>query len=78
MTRVLSTNVTGVHLVTQAFLPLLEKGNLKKIVNVYVQSGSSPEISVDKSQDFNNGLNCSGRRLRVRPVPGIQSLKGSP
>jgi NAD(P)-dependent dehydrogenase (short-subunit alcohol dehydrogenase family) len=34
MNKVLNTNVTGVHLVTQAFLPLLEKSSLKKIVNV--------------------------------------------
>lgn len=36
MNKVLSTNVTAVHLITQALLPLLEKGNLKKIVNVFV------------------------------------------
>lgn len=34
LNNVLTTNVTAVHLVIQAFLPLLEKGNLKKIVNM--------------------------------------------
>ena len=29
-------NVTGVHYVTAAFLPLLKKGSLKKVVNMYV------------------------------------------
>jgi len=40
MNRVLTTNVTGVHLVTQSFLPLLEKGSLKKIVNITSTLGS--------------------------------------
>lgn len=40
MNKVLSTNVTAVHLITQAFLPLLEKGNLKKIVNITSTLGS--------------------------------------
>lgn len=35
-----STNVTGVHLVTSAFLPLLLKGKEKKIVNVTSTLGS--------------------------------------
>lgn len=35
LNKVLATNVTGVHLVTRAFLPLLGKGSLKKIVNMY-------------------------------------------
>lgn len=30
----LIVNVVGVHLVTRAFLPLLQKGNLKKVVNM--------------------------------------------
>lgn len=29
-----NTNVLGVHHVTRAFIPLLQKGDLKKIVNV--------------------------------------------
>ena len=29
-----NTNVTGVHLVTAAFLPLLKKGNLKEVTNM--------------------------------------------
>ncbi|KUJ08171.1 short chain oxidoreductase [Mollisia scopiformis] len=40
MTNIFSTNVIAVHLITQAFLPLLEKGNLKKIVNVTSTLGS--------------------------------------
>lgn len=27
-------NVTGVHYVTSAFISLLEKGNLKKVINM--------------------------------------------
>ncbi|OJD29425.1 short chain oxidoreductase [Diplodia corticola] len=33
-------NVTGVHYVTTAFLPLLEKGQLKKIINISTTLGS--------------------------------------
>ncbi|KAB2576424.1 C-factor [Lasiodiplodia theobromae] len=33
-------NVTGVHNVTSAFIPLLEKGNLKKVVNISTTLGS--------------------------------------
>jgi hypothetical protein len=31
----LNTNVVGVQLVTAAFMPLLEKGSLKKIANMH-------------------------------------------
>ncbi|PLN85679.1 NAD(P)-binding protein [Aspergillus taichungensis] len=33
-------NVTGVHLLTQSLLPLLEKGTLKKVINVSTTVGS--------------------------------------
>ncbi len=35
MARIFDVNVVGVHRVTAAFLPLLEKGGEKKVVNVY-------------------------------------------
>lgn len=38
LTDVLNTNVFGVHNVTRAFLPLLRKGELKKIGNMYICS----------------------------------------
>mgnify|MGYP003662493388 CR=1 FL=1 len=38
LTEVLNVNVFGVHNVTRAFLPLLRKGHLKKIGNMYDQS----------------------------------------
>ncbi|TVY14406.1 C-factor [Lachnellula arida] len=34
------TNVLGVHRVTQAFFPLLQKGNLKKVANISTTLGS--------------------------------------
>ncbi|WPH01305.1 Hypothetical protein R9X50_00414400 [Acrodontium crateriforme] len=34
LTQVLNTNVTGVHLVTMAFLPLLEAGKGKKVISM--------------------------------------------
>ncbi|KAJ5751962.1 hypothetical protein N7520_008879 [Penicillium odoratum] len=35
-----TTNVTSAHLVTSAFLPLLKKGNLKKVANISTTLGS--------------------------------------
>jgi NAD(P)-dependent dehydrogenase (short-subunit alcohol dehydrogenase family) len=32
--KVLHTNVTGAHMVTSAFLPLLKEGKEKKVVNM--------------------------------------------
>ncbi|KAE8441719.1 hypothetical protein EG329_004505 [Mollisiaceae sp. DMI_Dod_QoI] len=40
LNNVLTTNVTAVHLMMQAFLPLLAKGSLKKIVNITSTLGS--------------------------------------
>ena len=37
LTEVLNVNVFGVHNVSRAFLPLLKKGQLKKIGNMYDQ-----------------------------------------
>ncbi|KAK3984331.1 hypothetical protein QBC44DRAFT_337171 [Cladorrhinum sp. PSN332] len=36
----LTTNVMGVHWVTQAFLPILQKGKMKKVVNITTTLGS--------------------------------------
>ncbi|KAK1143606.1 hypothetical protein N8T08_006216 [Aspergillus melleus] len=44
-----TTNVTSTHLVTSAFLPLLQKGNLKKVINISTTLGSiamSPTYSL--------------------------------
>ncbi|RJE20294.1 short chain oxidoreductase CsgA [Aspergillus sclerotialis] len=44
-----TTNVTSTHLVTSAFLPLLKKGSLKKVVNISTTLGSikmSPTYSL--------------------------------
>lgn len=35
-----AVNVLGVHHVTQAFFPLLQKGNLKKVANISTTLGS--------------------------------------
>jgi len=44
---VLLTNVTGVHMVTKALLPLLRKGDKKKVVNVSTTLGS-----IAKAKDY--------------------------
>ncbi|KAF8851045.1 short chain dehydrogenase reductase [Acephala macrosclerotiorum] len=42
---IFTTNVLGVHWVTRAFLPLLQKGSLKKVVNISSTIGSiAPSI----------------------------------
>ncbi|POR36187.1 Putative short chain oxidoreductase [Tolypocladium paradoxum] len=45
--KTLNTNVTSAHLVTSAFLPLLKKGTLKKVVNL-----SSAHGSIAMAPDF--------------------------
>jgi len=41
--KTLDTNVIAVHKVTSAFLPLLSKGNAKKIINISSTLGSMAE-----------------------------------
>ncbi|KAK5715065.1 hypothetical protein LTR15_010481 [Elasticomyces elasticus] len=41
MLRVLDVNVVGAHRVTAAFLPLLEKGKQKKVINMFVKNSDS-------------------------------------
>lgn len=38
--NVFDVNVLGVHTVTTAFIPLLERGNLKKVINISTPVGS--------------------------------------
>lgn len=39
------TNVLSSHLVTRAFIPLLKKGNQKKVINMYV-CFASPSLAI--------------------------------
>ncbi|KAG4429425.1 hypothetical protein IFR05_015088 [Cadophora sp. M221] len=50
LTDVLNTNVFGVHNVTRAFLPLLKKGQLKKIGNISSTLGSMTLSAMGKFQ----------------------------
>lgn len=45
LNEVFNVNVFGVHNVTRAFLPLLKKGSLKKIMNMYLALPSLTSIS---------------------------------
>lgn len=48
LAQVFDVNVIGTHRVTAAFLPLLETGNQKKVINVYVLPwGASSSIGHD-------------------------------
>jgi NAD(P)-dependent dehydrogenase (short-subunit alcohol dehydrogenase family) len=44
LSRTLDVNVVGVHRVTAAFMPLLEQGTEKKIINMYVLLGTKREF----------------------------------
>ncbi|KAH7383406.1 short-chain dehydrogenase/reductase SDR [Cadophora sp. MPI-SDFR-AT-0126] len=50
LTEVLNVNVFGVHSVTRAFLPLLRKGQLKKIRNISSTLGSMSMSAIGKFQ----------------------------
>ncbi|KAH7079848.1 short-chain dehydrogenase/reductase SDR [Paraphoma chrysanthemicola] len=50
LTEVFNVNVFGVHNVTRAFLPLLKKGSLKKIVNISSSLGSMALSAMGKFQ----------------------------
>jgi len=57
----LLTNVTGVHMVTKAFLPLLRKGDRKKVVNISTTLGS-----IAKAKDY-----------ALMPVPAYKISKSA-
>ncbi|CAI6242860.1 unnamed protein product [Periconia digitata] len=59
--EVFKINVTSVHNTTAAFLPLLKKGNLKKVINVSTTLGS-----IAKAQDF-----------AVMPAPAYKITKAA-
>ncbi|CRG92570.1 hypothetical protein PISL3812_09632 [Talaromyces islandicus] len=63
----LSTNVTGVHRVTAAFLPLLSRGQVKKIVNVSSTLGSI-ELSVRSPATFHPSYKISKAALNMLTV----------
>ncbi|PVH75146.1 NAD(P)-binding protein, partial [Cadophora sp. DSE1049] len=50
LTEVLNVNVFGVHNVTRAFIPLLRKGQLKKIGNISSSLGSMTLSAMGKFQ----------------------------
>ncbi|KAL3471765.1 hypothetical protein BJX99DRAFT_266516 [Aspergillus californicus] len=52
---IFNTNVTGVHLVTRSFLPLLKQGTLKKVINYSSTLGSigvAPAMAVQDSPSY--------------------------
>lgn len=73
----LTTNVLSVHLVTRKFLPLLQKGELKKVANMYV-SPTFSQTPLIRSQLHGNGLHLPRLRLQIHARPRLQSLQSSP
>lgn len=55
---VLETNVISVQVVTAAFLPLLERGREKKVINMYA---FDPLQDLSLSSPLANATNCSGQ-----------------
>ncbi|KAK5716806.1 hypothetical protein LTR17_016331 [Elasticomyces elasticus] len=60
MLRVLDVNVVGPHRVTAAFLPLLEKGKQKKVINMFV-----------KSSNYRPSIGCAEVRRRSSTLGSI-------
>ncbi|KAK3651280.1 hypothetical protein LTR56_005737 [Elasticomyces elasticus] len=60
MLRVLDVNVVGPHRMTAAFLPLLEKGKQKKVINMFV-----------KSHNYRPSIGCADVRRRSSTLGSI-------
>lgn len=69
----LSTNVTSVHRVTSAFLPLLSKGQTKKIVNVSSTLGSIG-LSAGSGMTFHPSYKISKAALNMLTVQYASEL----
>ncbi|KAH6718719.1 short-chain dehydrogenase/reductase SDR [Leptodontidium sp. MPI-SDFR-AT-0119] len=74
LTDVLNTNVFGVHNVTRAFLPLLRKGELKKIGNISSTLGSMTLSAMGKFQPT-PAYKVSKTALNMLTVQWAESLE---
>lgn len=50
--HIFDVNVVGVHNITNAFVPLLEKGNLKKVINISTPVGSITHSATYRHSPF--------------------------
>ncbi|OWY42049.1 hypothetical protein AA0114_g5135 [Alternaria tenuissima] len=74
LTEVLNINVFGVHNVTRAFLPILKKGQLKKIVNISSSLGSMALSTMFKFQPT-PAYKVSKAALNMLTVQWAESLE---
>ncbi|CAN9300052.1 unnamed protein product [Alternaria alternata] len=74
LTEVLNINVFGVHNVTRAFLPILKKGQLKKIVNISSSLGSMALSAMFKFQPT-PAYKVSKAALNMLTVQWAESLE---
>ncbi|KAH7411239.1 dehydrogenase [Cadophora sp. MPI-SDFR-AT-0126] len=74
LTEVLNVNVFGVHNVTRAFLPLLRRGQLKKIANISSSLGSMTLSAMGKFQPT-PAYKVSKTAVNMLTVQWAESLK---
>ncbi|CAN9323804.1 unnamed protein product [Alternaria alternata] len=74
LTEVLNVNVFGVHNVTRAFLPILKKGQLKKIANISSSLGSMALSAMGKFQPT-PAYKVSKAALNMLTVQWAESLE---
>ena len=70
LAHLFNVNVIGAHRVTAAFLPLLEKGNQKKVINLYVIcSGAAPRLGKTDSRRSSTTLGSIALAETFRDTP---------
>lgn len=76
----LRTNVSSVHSVTQSFLPLLQKGSLRKIINMSVFKSPSPLLKEGRAhQTSSSGLGsiALAGKYKAEPFPAYNVSKAA-
>jgi NAD(P)-dependent dehydrogenase (short-subunit alcohol dehydrogenase family) len=71
------TNVTSVHHVTQAFLPLLRKGEKKVVINMWVTNHHIEKWQLTKSRSTTLGSFAKAEVYRQSPTPAYKISKAA-
>lgn len=70
-------NVTGTHMVTTYFLPLLRKGHMKKIGNMYATSPTTHSHPLTHSRTSTLGSNTLAPKVAAYPLPAYKISKAA-
>ena len=71
-------NVMGVHWTTQAFLPLLQKGKLKKVANMYAHLSVSPHCNAHMMNSSTTlGSTTLAPFMHFMPAPSYKISKAA-